>query len=115
MTKYYFVLLIVFLFASCKSFSQNVQGVYSKNGTDYQYHLNLKDSSFTLTQIYFEVNSTCKGKWKYIAKDTILLLCDNEDLSAKLQSGYMSERERKLVVLNKKKLQLGEVVLKRKE
>jgi uncharacterized lipoprotein NlpE involved in copper resistance len=114
MIKHYLTVLIAFVFASCKSVSQNAQGVYSQNGMDYQYHLTLNDSSFTLTQKYFEVNSTCKGKWNYIAKDTILLKCNDEDLSAKLQSGYISERERKIVVLNKNKLQLGEIILKRK-
>jgi len=106
--------LIAFLFASCKIYSQ-VQGIYYKDGNDYQYHLSLNDSSFILTQKYFEVNSTCKGKWKYLSNDTILLKCDDEDLSAKLQSGYMTERERKVVVLSKNKLKLGEAILKRKK
>ena len=49
-----------------------------------------EDSSFIRTQNYFEVNSTCKGKWQYLTADTILFKCDEEDLSAKLQSGYDS-------------------------
>jgi hypothetical protein len=105
------------VFASCKtvSISQSMQGHYYKEGKDYQYELTLNnDSSFTFTKKYFEVNSTCQGKWQRIAKDTLLLKCGEEDLSAKLQSGYMTERERKVIVLSKNKLKIGKVILKRK-
>jgi hypothetical protein len=110
------IISIIFL-ASCKtsSISQTVQGRYYQEGKDYKYDLSLNnDSSFVLTQKYFEVNSTCRGKWQYLSTDTILLKCGEEDLSAILQSGYMSERERKLLVLSKNKIKIGEVVLKRK-
>lgn len=110
------IISIIFL-ASCKtvSMSQNMQGQYYKEGKDYQYSLSLNnDSSFTLTKKYFEVNSTCRGKWQRISKDTLLLKCGEEDLSVKLQSGYMTERERKVIVLNKNKLKIDKVILKRK-
>jgi hypothetical protein len=110
-----FIPMIVF--ASCKtvSMSQNMQGQYYKEGKDYQYSLSLNnDSSFTSTKKYFEVNSTCRGKWQRISKDTFLLKCSEEDLSAKLQSGYMTERERKVIVLSKNKLKIDKVILKRK-
>jgi hypothetical protein len=82
---------------------------------DYQYDLTLNnDSSFTFTKKYFEVNSICQGQWKRIAKDTLLLKCGEEDLSAKLQSGYVTKRERKLIVLNKQKLKIENVILKRR-
>jgi len=103
-------------FTSCKSISrlQNADGQYYAKGRDYSYSLWLEvNSSFVFTQKYFEVNSTCQGKWKYLSKDTILLQC-NEDLSAKLQSGYMSTRVRKIIVLNKNRLQIDKIVLKRK-
>jgi hypothetical protein len=108
---------IIFL-ASCKTSSisqSSVRGQYYREGKDYKYDLRLNnDSSFVLTEKYFEVNSTCQGKWQYLSTDTILLKCGEEDLSAKLQSGYMSDREKKLIVLNNNKIKLGEVVLKRK-
>jgi len=111
-----FLPILIIVFASCKSvaISQNIEGQFFKVGKDYQYSLVLnKDSSFSLTQKYFEVNSSCKGKWQYLSADTILLKCNEEDLSAKLQSGYMSEREKKVFVVSKKKLKLGGIVLKK--
>ena len=109
-----FLLLLIVVFASCKSVAIS-KGQYYKEGKDYQYTLNLsEDSSFVLIQKYFEVNSTCKGKWQYLSADTILLKCDSESLYAKLESGYMTERERKVIVLNRNKLKLDKVVLKRK-
>lgn len=107
----------IIFFASCKtvSISQNMQGHYHKEGKDYQYDLTLNnDSTFSFTKKYFEVNSTCQGKWHRISKETLLLKCDEEDLSAKLQSGYMTERERKVIVLSKNKLKVEKVILKRK-
>lgn len=114
-----FLLILTIMFASCKSVAifKNVEGQYYKSGKDYQYSLNLnKDNSFILTQKYFEVNSTCNGKWQNLSADTILLKCDvEEDITAKLQSGYMTEREKKVLVLSKNKLKLGKVILKRKK
>ena len=107
---------MIFL-ASCKtvSISQNIPGQYYKEGKDYQYDLRLNtDNSFILTQKYFEVNSTCRGKWQYLSHDTLLLKCNDEDLSAKLQSGYMTEREKNIIVLSRNKLKIGNVIVKRK-
>ncbi len=105
------------MFVSCKSVTvlQSMEGEYQKSGKDYKCRLNLnRDSSFILTQKYFEVNSICNGKWQNVSADTILLKCDVEDdITAKLQSGYMTERENKVLVLNKNRLKIGNVVLKR--
>lgn len=111
------LIISIIFFASCKtaSLSQSMQGQYYKEGKDYNYSLSLNnDSSFTFTKKYFEVNSTCQGKWQRISKDTLLLKCGEEDLSAKLQSGYMTERERKVIVLSKNKLKIDKVILERK-
>lgn len=92
-----------------------MQGKYYKLGKDYVYDLSINnDGSFILTQKYFEVNSTCQGKWQRISKDTILLKFDSSTLSEKLLSGYMTEREKKVIVLKKDKLKFDEVILKRK-
>jgi len=94
---------------------QNIQGEYYSKGKDYLYSLTLNnDSSFTFTKKFFEVNSTCQGRWQQASKDTLLLKCSDEDLSGKLQSGYMSEREKKVIILNSKKLKIDNTVLKRK-
>ena len=104
------------LFVSCKgqSLLQNIQGNYSKSGKDYSCSLILNtDSSFTLTQKYFEVVSNCKGKWQLKLKDTILLKCSDENLSAQLSSGYMAERQREVIILNQNKLKLDKIILQR--
>lgn len=59
-------LILVVFFVSCKSvaITQHIGKEYYSKGKDYKYDLSLnKDSTFILTQNYFEVNSTCKGKW----------------------------------------------------
>lgn len=106
--------IVTILLTSCISYSQNLKGEYYKQGKDFRYELTLNDSSFILTQKYFEVNSTCNGKWNYVSKDTIFLRCEEVDKSAKFESGYMNERERKIILISKKKMKLGNVILKKK-
>lgn len=94
--------------------SQKIYGHYYKKGKDYQYDLTLgNDSSFTFTKKYFEVNSTCMGKWVRVSKDTILLKCGTADLAEQLQSGYMIEREKNVIILSRKKIMIDKVILKR--
>lgn len=108
------LLVATFLCTSCSNtLYRSVNGLYGGSGKDFYYSLSIDDSSFILTQKYFEVNSACKGSWLRLTNDTILLRCDDVDISAKLQSGYISEREKKAVMLSKKKLQIGTVILKR--
>jgi hypothetical protein len=104
----------IFLCSSCSNtLYRSVKGTYDGRGKDFYYSLSIDDSSFILTQKYFEANSSCKGSWQRLTNDTILLRCDDVDISVKLQSGYMSERERKVIVLTKNKIQVGTVILKR--
>ncbi|WP_207515617.1 hypothetical protein [Longitalea luteola] len=110
------LLILAAVLTCCKtvSVSKDLSGHYFKAGKDYKYSLLLnKDSSFALTQKYLEVYSTCKGKWQYLSTDTILLMCDDEDLSVKLQSGYMTERKKRVILVTKSKVKLGQVTLKR--
>jgi len=93
-----YILLIFFVSCKGQSLLQNIQGNYTKSLKDYSYSLILNtDSSFTLTQKYFEVISNCKGKWQLKLKDTILLKCFDENLSPQLSSGYMAERQRQVI------------------
>jgi hypothetical protein len=108
----------MFLVVSCKTVavSQNMQGEFHKKGKDYHFNLVLKkDNTFSLTQKSYEANSECDGKWQHFSGDTLLLKCnDVEDVLARLQSGYIIEREKKVIVLSKNRLMIGNVTLKRK-
>ena len=111
----FFIFLTIAI--SCKTVSvfKGVAGHYFKKGKGLTYNLTLnEDSSFMLNQKYFDVDASCKGQWHYISTDTIALLCDKDDLTAQLQRGYMSEREMKVIVLSKKRLKLGKVILSKK-
>jgi hypothetical protein len=115
--KNLFIFSIIILF-SCKTISKNrtLDGWYYKEGKDFKYELSLnKDSSFVLSQKYFEVNSGCSGKWRCFMNDTILLKCDEADISVKLQSGYLSDREKFIIILSNSKIKIGKVILKKKK
>jgi GTPase SAR1 family protein len=109
-------LIMILLFAiSCKNAKQDYTGKYKKAGKDHTYILELKrDSTFVFTQKYFEFNPKCQGKWKFITKDTVVLNCEKEEgFSAQLSTGYMVERERKVRIINSKKIEVDKIVLRK--
>ena len=83
--------------------------------TSYTLELNA-DSTFKLRINLFEGNSQCIGKWKILDNVFIMLNC-NEDVNPyeMLSSGYMSEKEYKLQIINKNKIKYKDFVLKRKK
>lgn len=106
-----FVILI-----SCNASKSITVGTFQKQGVDFFYALKLDntDSVFVLTKKYFEVNSSCTGKWRQKG-NIIFLKCDEEkEVTAVLLGGYMSQREYKVVIKSSNKLKLDNVVLKRK-
>lgn len=110
------VIILSVLLLSCNrnSAPQNTQGLYVGEGEDFKYSLTLNgDSTFSFEKKYFEVLSSCSGKWKRINNDTIVINCVESQLSEKLQGGYMSEREKKIIVLNDKRLKIDSVILER--
>ena len=106
--------LLSILLTTCSA-QRNLSGKYSRAEKDFRYDLELKkDSTFALTQKYFEVVSECQGKWESLSEDTLLLKCyEATDVTETLSGGYMSEREKKVIVLTGGKLRLGKVTLKR--
>ena len=64
-----------------------------------------QDGSFKLS-FHYGFISACEGHWKYITKDTILLECGQEPPQNIIQRGYISERSRKIKVLNENRLKM---------
>lgn len=111
------LLFIIFpiLLTSCYTSKKITSGIYKKKGTDFIYSLELNsvNNTFLLTKKYFEVNSSCAGKWVQ-KSDTLFLKCNEEkDIGIVLSSGYMNEREYAIKIINKKKLKLHNILLKR--
>lgn len=109
-----FLIVSVVLSSCASSFSQKkLIGNYQAKGKDYSYKLTLAgDSTFQLSTWQIEVKSGCEGTWKVIDSDTLLLKCYEPKPNEVLQGGYMSEREKKIVLLGNRKLKMGAVTLK---
>lgn len=107
-------ILIFLLSVSCGSYKDIRTKMYLKRGKDFSYTLKLNyvDSSFVLNYKGFEFNSLCNGKWQQIADTIFLQCCEEKDISKILQSGYMNQRDYKVVVINSKKLKIDNVVLR---
>ena len=101
-----FIIVLLFL-SSCKV--QEPQRII--NGT-YRYiygSSNLKEELFLKEDSSFSFNSygtECDGKWKYIAKDTILISCRNPSIVETITQGYMNQRERKIKILNNDRIKV---------
>jgi hypothetical protein len=112
MKSFLYIIAILISFSFCADF-EGIHGVYVKKGKDYQYRLTVnKDTTFVLITQSIHARSECKGKWQLVG-DTLLLKCNEEPFPAQITKGYMTEREKKVIVLNEKRMKLGQVVMKR--
>ena len=108
MRKYIYFFM---LWVSC-TVNRIIPGNYYNNGTDYKNSLKLNnDSTFVIAIENFDSKSGCHGKWKYLSKDTLLLKCDTEGFPAIITSGYISEREQKVVLLGHNKIKYKQLIL----
>lgn len=116
------VLMSVFCIAvSCsvlKTERNDITGAFykkgSKNGFNFEYTLKLnRDSTFLLSHKVHGANPQCEGVWKQ-SNDTLFLSCNEEkDITLMLSNGYMKKREYMLKIVNRDKLRLDDIVLKR--
>jgi len=108
----FFLFLSLFFLVSCKSYVpyQIKEGTFRysfKRGTVLRELILNSDSTFVITSKVYGFKSSCSGKWKYISPDTIFIACPQPKCFLEaIESGYMSERERKIKVINKRKLRL---------
>ncbi len=106
-TKYITILVIFALAFSCKTQSEyklesGTYRYYYKATTDTE-ELILNDDSTFIINSY---RTSCSGKWKYIRPNTIVISCEDVDLMQKIQSGYMTLRQREIKVIGNNRLQL---------
>lgn len=99
------LLVILVFFYSCKSVFIP-EGKFKGIAKGYACALIIKsDSSFNYGMEYFDVTTSCTGKWKFISTDTIVLKCGDEDnIVEKLTSGYIGGKEMKVTKIVKTKL-----------
>lgn len=109
------------MFISCstlKTEPNNIVGTFykqgSKNGFNYEYTLKLyKDNSFFLGHKVHGANPQCKGQWEQ-SNDTLFLKCNEEnEVSIMLSSSYMNERKYALKIVNRNKIKINNILLRR--
>lgn len=116
-----FLCLIALTAVCCKSasYKSSMCGEYIKEykpKKGYREVISLtinKDSTFRLTDKWFEVNSECVGSWRFISKNAILLKCfDDTTILGHLEMGYMDQRKWKLIIIDRGKIKLGKSILR---
>ncbi|WP_294250471.1 hypothetical protein [uncultured Chryseobacterium sp.] len=120
----YFILCISFVScASAKQISENnIIGVFynkkssTRNTLGYEYTLKIeRENRFSLFQRFQDASPRCDG-YRELKDGVLLLKCtDNESAIDKLSNAYMNQRDFKIKVINKNKLELSNrIILKRK-
>ena len=103
--------ILMLLLTSCSS-TKYLGGYYYNHGKDFDYSLSIdRNHIFLLTEQVYEGKSTCRGRWRFLSKDTILLECFKSDTLSILQGGYMSERNQKVIILDHQRIKVKQVVL----
>lgn len=124
MRNLFIYILAVVALISCKVQNLSQESMYgtfynrSKNlDFNYEYKLELNDNgSFFLNEKHKDATPQCKGSWKRVGQDTILLKCNEVvEVTEMLSSGYMNKREYKLQIIGKNKISFNGVILKRIE
>ena len=117
MNKIYPFILIFLLIGivSCnKVLYPRFEGDFQSSGKDYRYTLIIKnDNTFIFNKQDLDVKKNCRGSWKYTTKDTILLKCGDEPITNTFSTGYMYEREIKIIVINPQKIKIDKLILKK--
>ena len=124
MKKKTLILLILFLFVSCNVYrnvnDKDLPGVFShkrpfkKTNTLHVLKL-INNNEFILYIRPFEWSSRCTGLWER-KKDKIILKCNGpKNIVEALSIGCMGKREFVIKIINKNKLFLDNIILKRKK
>lgn len=73
------------------------------------------DSTFTLKMKYFEAQPQCIGKWRLVNKNTIKLICNEQEVYAMLTNGYMNERVHRVKILDTQRVKFNNTILEKTE
>ncbi len=122
--KLIYIVIMMIPLLSCKAQKIEQEAIYGtfyklEKGKDFNtsYTLELNsDSTFTLLINTAAGKPQCSGVWEIVDNEFILLKCgEDADSYEMLSSGYMSQKEHKLQILNKNKIKYKDVVLNRKK
>jgi hypothetical protein len=110
------LLFISVVLISCKTsyLGDSIEGKFINNGKDHNYSLILKsDYTFIYKRHDLDVLRFCSGRWYYINQDTILIQCEEENILQQITTGYLQERENKVIIVSQKKIKIDKLFFKK--
>ncbi|MFT3994124.1 MAG: hypothetical protein QM660_07440 [Dysgonomonas sp.] len=106
----YILVTILITFMSCQStkfHKKDFAGKYKYKTNKLSYNFDYKLELNADTTFYFQIsNQSCIGKWRFLSKNEVMLKCDDVDTMDALSSGYLSQREYTMRLLNGDSLEL---------
>jgi len=120
--KIIFILFSSMLFCSCASFNTKIIpiGEYYYKGTALSVKLQINsDSTFIYERITALHKSVCKGNWKIISKNKILLNCNDTIIYSTPMESFLFPpldlSDEKIKILNNNKMKINNMILRRSE
>ncbi|MBF0762528.1 hypothetical protein IR148_15915 [Dysgonomonas mossii] len=106
----YILVTILITFMSCQStkfHKKDFVGKYKYKTNKLSYNFDYKLELNADTTFYLQIsNQSCIGKWRFLSKNKVMLKCDDVDTMDALSSGYLSQREYTIKLLNDNNFEL---------
>jgi len=81
------------------------------NSTEIEFKAN---GTFVLTQKSIDIEKSCKGEWYWYLPNRIIINCENElELIQVLSSGYMETPKDSILIIDKRKIKMGNIILRK--
>ncbi|MDA8693020.1 hypothetical protein N9L92_03080 [Saprospiraceae bacterium] len=111
------LLTSILILNSCSPIAySHIPGEYKTSSKDSKTTITFMESgNFTFIQNNIGVIRTCTGKWELVTARKLKLKCDDQsdDLEKVLSSGYMESLNVEVLLIRKRKIKIGNLVLKR--
>ncbi len=118
MNKYNLILLTTLMGCCSPMLIQNLPGEFTSHAEDSSTSITFKnDGTFFFKQTNLDVIQSCEGKWELKSDDIIVVKCNDEtnDVIKALSIGLIESFEKEVNLLNKNKIQIDNLILKRKK
>ena len=117
--KYYILVIILSLYFSClshKNLTDSIEGSFICKGKDFDDKIQLNSNkTFNILFKYVGVIKQCDGTWIIINNNIVLKCCPTTDSLNVLRSDYLGDTTISLKILDKNKIMMGSIILRRTE
>ncbi len=112
----FFVFVYLLVQISCSPII-HIPGRFASASCDNNTEIEFKaNGTFVLTQKSIEIEKSCKGEWCWYLPNRIIINCENElEVIRVLSNGYMETPKDSILIIGKRKIKMGNIILRKVE